>query len=1607
MAQLDLNGLTQDEQFARAAEFAGVPESALRGQWRVESSNGTRLRSEAGARGHFQTMPDTQVVWEQREGRKFDPDNFSDSLTLAALTMKENMGLAKGDLNDALSIYHGGTNRKNWGERTRTYAGKVLGTNQDAAFDGQDQFDTTHRGVSFDAAWRGDPFASDGGAGNKGRKPKEFLSDIEKGTIEQARVIASANAELTGDPAVAIAAQASADHVHANLQESVDAASVSEGNDSVVTQDGDKIVNRAMNEAVRSAIDNETFNRTQTIGDKFGAAFSANLTAQTMRAVAALDEDKGYEGTWRYIDHIDELETPDLSARERSMLREATGPESAQRILREIQQFRHDARVLGGSGTVGQLAWGLAGGVADPVGWAAGFGVSKAASVMGVGTRAFIAEGRPIAALLSAGAEGAAGNLVTSAALDALGQYKTTGDYISDAGYGLVFGWALGAKGVRDAHMTDLGRTILREGAKRNVDLAVRAQQEAGPNATPEQLRKIIERLDGEDDARWAQAALGDIPDGERMFARPDVGERVVQEADTIIPERVEEIAEVSEVIPGEYTATTKGGEWKLTNEEVHPGIYEIKAFDADGNEAGTLLYAKDGTPPTVDVVEAHQRKGVATAMLKLAKQEGGVMGDTATGRMNAPAELPSLPKELKGAMPRYGYQDKQFNLRFASDVDRAAYIIAQKAPSKRDADYLKFVMEATGMTETQARTYGAQVREQIKQVAKRGRGDYLTVPQIFKQAEEEVIVSPRTEAGQAFRTGADEGSVAVAQAKRVITPASKKVIPASVKKATPTRAIANSVFKTNKAREDVYKRYGLREKFSDEQNETRIQVAEAIGRAERIMANNPIDAARLKTILQKGDLEATSTTLLSSESPVAKAVGIMLMENPEGAAGRRATASLDRAMRFEHYMGTTLRDDDAIYQLWRREQGIGNLRAAFDSDPRKRFDKLVAAEMDRRWNGVEGPRSVHPLISAAADVYHVGYKRMGQDQIRVGTVGAERIDPNRAGYFGRHWDIGMIANLEGPQRTAFLNMLKDQFKEIAELHDDEFIEAFAIKYLQRLEHRAAGLVDVPANLFSDDSAKLLRESLTALKMNEEEIAKVVQRFSRGGASHTKGRLDMDLNRTYSDGNGGTMTALDFINTNLPDLYRKYAARVAGEVALAKHGIMGEQGAKTLREALRVTGAKEKTELRAYDQFMAEMLGKPFGTGDNKYLANARVLTGSTRLGGALFPQLGAYLDATMAIGIKHTLASIFDIPRLHKEIRALSRGERVPNGILDGMETLGPDFGMSDYRIFGLYDVADATEIYGKESIGVTSRAIRGSGNAVRIMSGHRAVTGVQTRGMAEQIVQKAWRYIREGGEDKALDDMGISASLRDELRLHMADVIEWDASGNVKVFNPRNVKEGGERAMLAFRNSVWRGAAQIIQRDFPGETGKWAHHGLLKSLFQFRTFSLVAHQKQLGRQFAVHGTSKALGYMIGAMSFAVPIHMARVALKASLLPEDQRDKMLEEQLHPVMLARATMNYVGTLGILPDMLDAGGGIAAGWADTAGVDLPKLLKSTGGRTMANGDIIGEQFAPSLGVVNDLAQGVAGRPGKLIRGLPGNNLPYIQPWWLAAEANLKD
>lgn len=143
-------------------------------------------------------------------------------------------------------------------------------------------------------------------------------------------------------------------------------------------------------------------------------------------------------------------------------------------------------------------------------------------------------------------------------------------------------------------------------------------------------------------------AALREAPERAQRASSASVEDQavaVIERAEALSVPR----AVLGDVRPGrgaEFEARTVRGRFRLVDDEAPAGtdfsefgqVRQVRAYDGD-TQIGLLTYANDGTPPTIEVAESHRRRGVATAMLKLARQQGGVLGDAQTGIRGRGAE--------------------------------------------------------------------------------------------------------------------------------------------------------------------------------------------------------------------------------------------------------------------------------------------------------------------------------------------------------------------------------------------------------------------------------------------------------------------------------------------------------------------------------------------------------------------------------------------------------------------------------------------------------------------------------------------------------------------------------------------------------------------------------------------------------------------------------------------------------------------------------------------------------------------------------------------------------------------------------------------------------
>jgi hypothetical protein len=745
----------------------------------------------------------------------------------------------------------------------------------------------------------------------------------------------------------------------------------------------------------------------------------------------------------------------------------------------------------------------------------------------------------------------------------------------------------------------------------------------------------------------------------------------------------------------------------------------------------------------------------------------------------------------------------------------------------------------------------------------------------------------------------------------------------------------------------------------------------------------NAIELTRAKTLTAKSNLFASTGLLLAnSANPTARMVAGTLTEVTTGALGRRKTAAISAAMRERVYVGNTLNEYQQLYTAWRNAKGGHYGNDLMGGKLRDEFDKAVAREIEARGNG--SSVASEQAVKDAADALEKGYDRMRVDMQATKTVGHARLGDSSVGYMPHVMQASRVAAMSDTELRALVDAMTTQFEQI-EGWDAAFAGELARKYVDHARINANGGHEIPANIHSPAAGDMVRTAIDAMNLPREERDKLLGRYARGGASFTKQRLRLDLNKEYAKGDGTTFTLLDLFDTNQIELFRNYSRRAAGEVALAQHGIMGSQGLRMLRRAMEF-GPNRATqeEIQAFDQVAAEFLGQPFGEATGKWMSRAMTVNSLARLGGMGFTQFGEYINGIWHVGAGQTLAAIGGMKRLRQELIALSKGETVNNSILNSIETWGGagEFGAEGYRMVLPFDNPDsAYKSFGGDTVTAVDKMLRAGTHAQGILSGWRMLHAVQTRGMAEQIVHKAVRYISQGDTSRALSDMGFTPDVVARLKADMPNMAKFEG-GKLKEFDLSKATD--VEAAAQFAQAVQRGASQIIQGTFIGETGKWAHSGLLKMMTQFRTFSITSMEKQWARQRGNHGVAGALGMLLGSMSVAVPIIYARTLAAAANRPD--REAYLEKQLTPAKLARATLNYVAMAGLAGDFADALSAVTG------------LGQEQGSRSGGAKGVIGNLAGPAAGYVDDAYKALQNLddPHKAAQLLPFNRLPYLVP-----------
>lgn len=776
------------------------------------------------------------------------------------------------------------------------------------------------------------------------------------------------------------------------------------------------------------------------------------------------------------------------------------------------------------------------------------------------------------------------------------------------------------------------------------------------------------------------------------------------------------------------------------------------------------------------------------------------------------------------------------------------------------------------------------------------------------------------------------------------------------------------------------------------EERATNKLVESIIAKAVEWNAANPTDPVKLKTLMNTADqyLATPGQMLATSEHPVARWVAGTIAEHTMGASGRRSTASIRSKMLNEGFVGNSARQFEGFYEAWNVETNgrvkgfvsdMTNLKAYTD------FNTQVMSLMESRLQGY--PIQAHPMVVNAADALEAAFTRMLVSQKAAKTTGWAVLPTDSVGYVPHSLDAAKIRDATPAQLMAYKNLTAKQLEEIS-LFDKAFADKVARAYLDHARVNAHGGHEIPANIYDPAASGYVQSALKAAGLSHAEIMAFESKLASGGASHTKKRLQLDLNETTTLPDGTVLRLGDLFKTDMVMLLKNQSRRVSGEVALAEQGIMGSAGMAVIERALQFGDSTKGTILTpnqtaAFHQVTAELLGRPYGDAMPKGVDELVTATAQAALGGMGITQIGESVQIALGLGMSHLANFVGDMPRLISEVKTLAKGGKVDNPVLGSIELYGGqgEFGMQGYKMVTAYDNPNSVnDMVGRSAASPVARLLRKTGQAFRVMTMHRMIEAIQRRGVAEQITIKALRAIRDGGADKRLADMGFTPDIIARLRNDLPNAVVWNGD-KVKEFDIRKFKDLD--AGQAFAVAIRRGSGQLIQEAFTGEVGAWQHKTIGKVMSQFRNYPLLAMEKQWGRTVAVNGgglqgATVATAMMIAAAGFAIPLHLARIQLNAA--GRADREAYIERMMEPTMLAKAVLNYVALSGMLPDVIEA---------SKSAVDVATGESKGGKSTLGS-------LVPAIGYVENIlgAMKDPSDPKKWSRVLPLGNTPAFGP-----------
>jgi hypothetical protein len=686
--------------------------------------------------------------------------------------------------------------------------------------------------------------------------------------------------------------------------------------------------------------------------------------------------------------------------------------------------------------------------------------------------------------------------------------------------------------------------------------------------------------------------------------------------------------------------------------------------------------------------------------------------------------------------------------------------------------------------------------------------------------------------------------------------------------------------------------------------------------------------AVRFHDMLSASPIASDAMRFVRSGSVVAQRVAYDLMESSSGIWRNNRSAAMLKDVYEKQLLGTFMPHYEDAYTAWTKGRGMSWYQRHTDSAAREAFHKELAAELNgRAFDPPGAQRSTSPGIKEAADAmdrWSALDIEIARGRSNEGTVKGYENLKAYSGYMPQKWVGYKIEKLIRAGRTEkdVVQAVQESYLKMHPHMKPDDAQKFASAVVRRARTQEAGMDSNLIGILQQDGREFLRQALIDNGMAFQEAEKLIEKFTgeiaaRGQAGHTKGRIDVDMRFTASNG----IQLMDLFDTDIGKMVARRARGTSGAAALARKGILSRADRENIKTAIlqeqQARGPSQRTGDKYLDIVEADKHltqedidglfsyfdSGPIAGGISPIWSNMKKITNLALLNQLGLTQIAEFGPQMAAVGLQrwfdHAGTAIREAmgnpsSKLADELRHMS--VLVPEDRL-----FRDDFNLEMDRL------GNAQSELSQRLTTMLNRGQRVQG----YVSGFYAVRNFQQRVAVTSATDKIMQNMKGLRNDLSTaraEDIGLDAKTFAAIKKYVDNgTVEFRDGSTYKLnfdkWNPTDVEN--------FALSLNRHVNQVVQKAMIGESSLLFHKdGVASLFFHLKSFPMLALEKQALRNLRI-ADQEALASFFAGLATAGAAFTVRQAINGRT-----------ENLDLTKIAKGAIGYSNMTGWLPMWTD-------------------------------------------------------------------------------------